>query len=56
MLENLAFFGVVGTIIWVAYLSIKLDDANFNRKKKWQPNAGAHQVSPPIETKDEASD
>lgn len=56
MLENLAFFCAVGGIIWVAYLSIKLDDSNLNRKKKWQPGDSNHQVSPPTVSQDGAAD
>lgn len=56
MLENIAFFCAVSGIIWVAYLSVKLDDSNFNRKKKWQPGSDKHQISPPIESnKDSAA-
>lgn len=56
MLENLAFAGTVGMILWVAYISIKLDDHNTTRKKKWQPNPGPKQFSPPVDDENSASE
>ncbi len=35
MIEAAAFVGVVGAIIWVAYLSVKYDDGT-HRAKKWR--------------------
>ena len=49
MLESAAFVGVVAAIIWVAYLSHKLDDGNFNRKKKWSRDTTLAAPSKPAE-------